>query len=218
MADREIAGVKVPAGEGFLARVRIFQVTLHDDVAAKHDFADALAVARHRYHGFGVHDHELLEHRVTHALARLDLGLLRDRQRVPLLVPGADDGRAVHLGQAVDVGHVEIHARHRLEDRRRRRRGRGHDPDPVLDTLLQRVGGVDHQVQHDRRAAEMGNAMFADGVVDIVGAHRAQAHAGAVQRGDGPREAPAVAVEHRQRPQVDRVRVHVPGEHVRNRV
>ena len=34
----------------------------------------------------------------------------------------------------------------------------------------------------------------------------------------GPREAPAVAVEHRQRPQVDRVVRHAPGDDVADRV
>ena len=94
--------------------------------------------------------------------------------------------------------------------------GGGHDLHLVIDTGLQFVVGIDHQVQHDRRAAQVGDAVLLDRGENIVGAHRAQAHAGAVQRGDGPRETPAVAVEHRQRPEVDRVRVHVPGEHVRD--
>ena len=47
-----------------------------------------------------------------------------------------------------------------------------------------------------------------------LGAHPAQAHVRARHRRQRPGEAPAVAVEHRQGPQVDRVPAEVGGEHV----
>ena len=54
--------------------------------------------------------------------------------------------------------------------------------------------------------------MLADLLPDRISAHLAQAHVRAADGGDGPRGTPAVAVEHRQRPQVDAVLV-VPGVH-----
>ena len=57
-----------------------------------------------------------------------------------------------------------------------------------------------------RRAVEVGDAVLADQLPDRVAADLAQADVRAADRGDRPRRAPAVAVEHRQRPQVDAVR------------
>jgi hypothetical protein len=50
MHDTEIAGVKPAAGKGIGGRLRIFQIALHHDIAAEHDFADRFAVMRHRPH------------------------------------------------------------------------------------------------------------------------------------------------------------------------
>jgi hypothetical protein len=60
----------------------------------------------------------------------------------------------------------------------------------------------------------MGDAVVADGVEDGLRIDPAQADVDAGARGHRPGEAPAVAVEHRQRPQVDRVLGHVPFQHV----
>ena len=64
----------------------------------------------------------------------------------------------------------------------------------------------------------MGDAFVADQLEDRLGADRAQADAQARIGGEGPGEAPAVAVEHRQRPQVTGVLGHAPGDDVRQRV
>src|SRR5205807_5078013 len=50
-----------------------------------------------------------------------------------------------------------------------------------------------------------------------LGAYLAQAHVGAGKHRDRPREAPAVAVEHRQGPQIDRVLAHGAGDDVADR-
>ena len=56
-----------------------------------------------------------------------------------------------------------------------------------------------------------------DGVEDRRRAHRAQAHVRAGDHRQGPRKAPAVAVEHRQGPQIDRMLAHAAGDDVRHR-
>ena len=71
---------------------------------------------------------------------------------------------------------------------------------------------------HDRRAAVVADLVLADRVEDRLGFHPPQADVGAGDGGDGPREAPAVAVEHRQRPQVDRMPGQVPAEDVVHRI
>ena len=60
--------------------------------------------------------------------------------------------------------------------------------------------------------------LVGDRVVDRLRVHPAQAHPGPCDRREGPREAPAVAVEHRQGPEVDRMVGHVPRDRVRHGV
>jgi hypothetical protein len=60
----------------------------------------------------------------------------------------------------------------------------------------------------------MGDGVLHDELEDSLGLDRAQADVRARHRGHRPREAPAVAMEHRQRPQVNRVRRHRPRHHV----
>ncbi len=63
----------------------------------------------------------------------------------------------------------------------------------------------------------MGDLVIGDGVVHRARAHLAQAHMGAGDDRERPREAPAVAVEHRQRPEIDAVLAHAAGERVADR-
>ena len=89
-----------------------------------------------------------------------------------------------------------------------RRRERASEPRPRIE----------QHVHHDRRAAEMGDAVARDRVVDRCRLDPAQADMGTGERGDGPRKAPAVAVKHRQGPQIDRVLPHAPDQDVAERV
>jgi hypothetical protein len=117
------------------------------------------------------------------------------------------------------MGDVEAHPLHRLEHRRRRRGGRGHHGDPVGDPALAEIaqhlrGRVEQHVHHDRRAAEMGHAVIGDRRVDGAGLDPAEADMGAGERRHRPGEAPAVAVEHRQRPEIDGIPGHAPDERI----
>ena len=89
------------------------------------------------------------------------------------------------------------------EDRRTGRRGGRHDGQRALEGVS--VLRVDQQRQHGRRAVEVGDALLVDQAPDGVVAHRPQAHLHPAAGDDRPRVAPAVAVEHRQRPEVHRV-------------
>ena len=50
----QVAGVEPTAFKGLLGGLWIAEISLHHDVATKHDFAHGFAVAGHRSHGFGV--------------------------------------------------------------------------------------------------------------------------------------------------------------------
>ena len=115
------------------------------------------------------------------------------------------------------MGDVEARLPHRLEHRFRRRRRGGDELDHVRQRLLLGVEGVEQRRHHDRRAAQMRDLVAGDGIEDRRRPHLAQAHMGAGDHRDRPRKAPAVAVEHRQRPQIDGVLAHVAGEDVADR-
>ena len=77
---------------------------------------------------------------------------------------------------------------------------------------------MDERCQDHRRAAEMGHALVADQREDHRRVDLAQADMGAADGGHRPGERPAVTVEHRQGPQIDRALVEACGERHRHGV
>ena len=109
---------------------------------------------------------------------------------------------------------VEARLLHRRQHGfRRRRRGREEFDDVGQGLLLVR-GRIEQSRHHDRRAAQMRHLVIGDGVVHRRRPHRAQAHMRAGDDGNRPGKAPAVAVKHRQRPQIHRVLAHRAGHDV----
>ena len=135
-----------------------------------------------------------------------------------MLALGSDRRRAVGLGQPVGVGELETDPRHALDHRRRGRSTCHHAAHPLRETLAQRGFRVDQQVVHDWGGAVVIHSMRAHGIENCAALHLAQTHLRAGQHRDRPREAPAVAVEQRQRPQVGRKLRHAPGGGVAHRV
>ncbi len=88
----------------------------------------------------------------------------------------------------------------------------------VVDACLELIGRVDQHRVDDRRAAVVRDLVRADRLEDRLRLDAAQADVDAGVRRHRPREAPAVAVEHRQRPQVHGVARHAPVDDVRQRV
>ena len=94
---------------------------------------------------------------------------------------------------------------------------------PAVVIVIGRSSGAGLRRSQDRRddrrrAVEVRDAVLGDQPPDHVPAHLAQADVGAADRGDGPRRAPPVAVEHRQRPQVDAVERVAGVHHLAERV
>ena len=168
--------------------------------------------------GLGVGDHHSRERRVAHALARHELRALGEIEARPLLLPRAERGRPVALGEAVEVGHVEAHLLHGLDHRRGRRRTARRHLDAMLEAALHALGRVHQHVEHDGRAAQVRHAVLGDRGEDERRVDLAQAHVGAARGGHRPGVGPAAAVEHRQRPQIDRARREPEGERVAERV
>ena len=210
MHHAEIAGVEPAARESVSRRRRVLEIALHGDVAAEHDLAHRGAVARHLLHGRGVHHRDAILGRVTHALAGLQPRAIVGGQRIPFLVPRADRGRAVDLGETIDVGDAEVLLLQRLEHGGGGRRGRGHELDLAAERPAFGLGRADDELHDDRRTAHVAHIVVGQRVEDRLGRGAAQAHRGAGHQRQRPREAPAVAVEHRQGPEIDRVQADRP--------
>ena len=215
---RQVAGVEPAARERIAGRAGILQVPLHRHVSAEHDLAHRLAIPRHRLHRLRVHHGDRLFHQVTHALPAHALGPLPDVHLSPRVVPGADGGRSVGFGEAIDVHEVEPHPFHSLDHRRRRRRRGHHRVHRVRDAGARRCGCVGQQRVDNRGAAVVRHAMIANRVEDGARFHLAQADVGTGQRGHRPDKAPAVAVKHRQCPQIHAVPRHFPVDDIGRRV
>src|SRR2546426_9054651 len=103
-----------------------------------------------------------------------------------------------------------------FSSRRRHTRLQGDWSSDVCSSDLLRV--VDDADVDGRRAAVVGDALLVDQLPDPGGLDLAQADVGAGDGGDTPGETPAIAVEHRERPEVLRVEAHVRLDHLADRV
>lgn len=213
----QVARVEPAARERLVGRMRVLQVALHADVAAEHDLADRLAVGRHGRHRVGIEHRRARLQVVAHALPRVQLRDFVVGQRIPVRLLRADGRGPVYFGEPVHVREVEADLLHFRDHRGRGRRARDERMHFVRDPRAPFGRRVRDRALHDRRAAVMRDALAADQVEHELRVELAQAHVHARARRDRPRKAPAVAVEHRQRPQVDRVLRHVPFEDVADR-
>ena len=114
--------------------------------------------------------------------------------------------------------HAKAHRFHRVDDGRRRRGTTGRDVDAMFELHLRFNGSVNEHVEHDRCAAEVRDAIIPNRREDPRGLDAAKAHMRAARRGDGPRIRPAVAVEHRQRPQINAIGIKTKRKRVAERV
>ena len=103
------------------------------------------------------------------------------------------------------MGQLDADALGAFEHGDRRRRARDQPDHGPRGFALRRVGRVDQRVVDDRRAAHVGDAVLRDQLEDLCRIDLAQADIDAGGGRDGPGKAPAVAVEHRQRPEIDRM-------------
>ena len=218
MAYGQIARMKPATIEGLGRGIRVLQISAHHVIAAKEDLAHRLAIVRHGFHGIGIAYHQSVQHRVTHALARLQPGLFGNLPAIPFVVPGAHHGRTIGLGETVGMGNLEAHPLHRLDHGSRRCSPRRHHIDPMIDTLFQIIRRMSQHVEHDGGSAEMGYLLGFDEIVDPFHMHTAHADRCSGDSGQCPGKAPAIAMKHRQRPQIDRVVAHAPGEDVAHRI
>ncbi|GCC47293.1 hypothetical protein chiPu_0031783, partial [Chiloscyllium punctatum] len=101
-----------------------------------------------------------------------------------------------------------------LEHRNRRRRAGDQACDRLHLAALRCVRRIDQRVVDDRRAAHMGDAVLRNQLEDFCGIDLAQTDIDAGGRRDRPGEAPAVAMKHRQRPEIDRMLAEIAGEDV----
>ncbi len=88
-----------------------------------------------------------------------------------------------------------------------RRRSAGRDLDRPRESATRLLGRVDQHGQHHGRPAHVRHPLALDQLEDPGRFDLPQADMGGADRGHGPGEGPAVAVEHRQGPEIDRARI-----------
>ena len=177
-----------------------------------------LAVARHRLEALWLGHHVALHDRIAHALTGMERGAFLERQLLPAVLRHAQGRWSLQLGHSVDVGHAKSELLHALDHLGRRRRSAGLDVDDMIEFAPLLGGRGDQHVENGRRPAHMRDAMLDDHRKDQSGIDLAQADVSAAHRHHRPRETPAVAMEHRQGPQIDGLRRHRPGQDVADRL
>ena len=198
MAHAQVARVEPAALEGLGGGFRIVVVAQHDDIAAHDHFAHGGAICGDIPH-LVIHDPNLAGTDVSHALAGAEIRLIRGGHGRQTRRRHVDGEGSVDLGQTVDMLQLEVQLGHARDERRGGRRARCEEP----HGLDQRVGGrIVHEHGADRGSrAEVGHTrveQLPGGTgLDLGDADALRAHGH-----DTPGEAPAVAVEHGQRPQV----------------
>ena len=214
----QVARMEPTAFKGLRSGVGVFQIALHDDVAAKHDFAHGLPIVGCGGHALRVFQGHALLQGIANALSTVEQSLLVQAFVSPLVMLDAHRGGAIDLGQAIHMGDVKAQLGHTLQHGGWRTRTRYHAFDLVCDSRLQVRGGLDQQVVNHGGSAIMVDAVLCHGLQYQSCIDFAQTHMHTPQHGDGPWEAPAIAVKHRQGPEVARKVGHVPRHRIADRV
>jgi len=112
------------------------------------------------------------------------------------------------------VGDLEADFGHAFDDGGGGRCGGDEPGHAVVDAFTPFGRRIGQHGMDDGGAAVVGHLVFPDGLQDQLGIDPAQTDVGAGIGRHGPGEAPAVAVEHGQGPQVHRMGRHAPGDDV----
>ena len=197
MPDRDIAGMEPATRERGSGSLRVVVVALHHVIAVHNDLAHRLTVARHIVHML-IHDASAVSNDVPLPLTRKQTSLFRLWQSVPLRMPLAHGIRAVGLGQAIDVNRAQVELVHLSQQGRRWGRACNGYGDLTFKAVS--LGMVHQEDLHRGSAVVMGHAFGLKELPDRAGIQLAQADMRAPDGCHRPGEAPAIAVEHRQRP------------------
>src|SRR5918993_430937 len=203
----DVSGVVPTTLEGLVGRLLVLEVALGDHVAVHHDLAHRLPVARDVVHVL-VHDAHEIGGGVALPLPGHEPRPLLHLQGLPLRVNAAGGDRAVGLGEAIDVHRIDV----QLEEATQKGGGGGGAGYRRGHGGVERVGGVlvDYPDLECGSGAVVGYPLRLEELPD---AWRLDLPEADVRRRDGrnrPGVGPAVAVKHRERPQILRLVAH-PG-------
>ena len=201
----EIARVKPASCKCLVCRISVFQVALHDDIAAKHHLAHALAIFRNPLHGFWIHDGQPSLQGITNPLASISLGPLTKAQFGPIVLLGTNRCRSVNLGEPINMGEVKAHRLHTCDHRRWGRCACDHARNPMMDTRSKTFRRVNQHGMNNRGSTVVAHPMLADELENQGSVDLAKTNIDPCKRCNRPGETPAIAMKHRQGPQVDRM-------------
>jgi len=197
----DIPRVEPPVFETTRGSFGVFKVSQHHTPSSHHNLPHAHPVALHTLPA-RIHHVNLRHPHRPHSLPRLQPRPLLRRQPIPLLLPRARHHQSPGFGQPVPVTHHKPERLRPVEHRRRRRRSRGQYMNRSLQRFI--VRGVCQHAEHHWRAAHVCHVISFYERVNNPGVELANADVGAAHGSDSPREAPAVSVEYRERPEINR--------------
>ncbi len=172
---------------------------MHDDLP--HRFPITWGVV----HGLVHHAHAISRH-IPYPLPCQQMGLFVLGQMVPLFMPLADRIWPVGLCQAIDVNRAQIQGFHLPKQCWGGGCGSYDDGDLLVKTMG--LGMVYQENLHRRGSIIVRDSFALKEVPDQTGLEFAQADMARSYSRHRPGEAPAIAMEHRQRPQVDTLAGH----------
>src|SRR5438093_12023934 len=115
--------------------------------------------------------------------------------------------RPISLGQAVYMGHIRSDLLGGADDGRRWRRARGDDFQALLEPDAMRRAILGQAANHNRRAAQMRNALLLDLLDNLLRIDLPLADITRAGRRHRPGKTPSVAMKQRHGPEIDRPRV-----------
>src|SRR5262249_39759856 len=214
---REVTRVEPRPLECRLARRTVLQIAHHDRVAGEKDLPHRLAVARCLFHRLRVAHHHVLERDVVDTLSRIHARALFHRHHLPLVMPGAYETGAVAFGESVDVDDAEAVAFHGQNHGTWRCGAASRDIHDAVEFRLHLRWCIGQHVHYNWPAAKMCDALALDRRKDRRRLHPPETDMRGTHGGNRPRKGPAVAMEHRKGPEIDRLAVEAERQDVAER-
>ena len=210
----DVTGMEPAACKSLCCSFRIFEIAFHDYIPLHQYFSHCFTVSRNRFQCFRIRNCQSFQHMITHTLPAFELCLSCFVFFVPSLLPFTYNSRTINFRQPINMCNIKSGFFHLGNNSRRRRCGSRHNFYPVRQFPLLFFRRIADHVHHNRCTAKMSNMVFSNRVINVFCSYFSQTDMCPAQHCDCPRETPAVAMKHRQSPEIYRAVWHFPGQHI----
>ncbi|EDM49264.1 hypothetical protein MDG893_07700 [Marinobacter algicola DG893] len=209
MHNGEVSCVEPAVAERLFGGFLILQVPLHHRVAADTDLAHDISVSRYCFSADHIQHCDFIQAVHGNALAGHFFRPILQWQLLPFRLGHTQCRRAERFGQAIQVSNLEANLLC-LADNTAGGRCATESKSGGPGQCQARPSQILYQqVHHHRRPTHVGDTVVFDASVDLLTVHLPKTHMSTPDGGDCPGIGPAIAMEHRQCPQVDGLGRHV---------